>query len=399
MTELDLDRTAAGLRHELVEHLAAEGQVTDPEWRAAVQDVPRHEFAPRFYVMTDAPGMTTYVPISPELVGTEAWLRKVYSDETLITQFDGCEIDWSDPQPIRGASPTSSSTLPSLVVQMLEALDADAEATVTEYGTGTGYSSALMCHRFGAGQVTSVETDPGVAARARAALERCGYTPRLVVGNGLAGADRTDRAARTIATMGVRGIPWAWLRETQPGGLIVATLRGWLRSLGLVRLVVEDGQRATGRFLAGSAFMMARQQEAPANLGMLPGDDDGKVRETPHGPEVLRMPDSGFVAQLAMPNARTFDMPADDGALRTYVLDAANESFAILSRDGDGWTVREGGPVSLWGEVERSLALWHAAGAPTPTKFGVSVEPDRQRIWLEDAADGPSWWLPVVPGA
>lgn len=397
MTELDLDKTAAGLRHELAEHLAAEGQVTAPAWRAAVEDVPRHEFARRFYLTSDAPGMTTYVPITPELVGTEAWLRKVYSDETLITQFDGRDIDWSDPQPISGASPTSSSTLPSLVVQMLEALDADDEATVTEYGTGTGYSSALMCHRFGAEHVTSVETDPGVAARARAALERCGYAPRLVVGNGLAGADRSDQATRTIATMGVRGIPWAWLRETQPGGLIVATLRGWLRSLGLVRLVVEDGQRATGRFLAGSAFMMARQQEAPTNLGMLPGDDDGKARETPHGPEVLRMPDSGFVAQLAMPNARTFDMPADDGTMRTYVLDAANESFAVLSRDGDGWTVREGGPVSLWGEVEQVLALWHAAGSPAATEFGVSVEPDRQRIWLKNAADGPSWRLPVVP--
>ena len=122
MTELDLDKTAAGLRHELVEHLTAEGQVTRPEWRAAVEDVPRHEFTPRFYVTSDAPGMTTYVPITPELVGTEAWLRKVYSDETLITQFDGRDIDWSDPQPISGASPTSSSTLASLVVRMLERL-------------------------------------------------------------------------------------------------------------------------------------------------------------------------------------------------------------------------------------------------------------------------------------
>lgn len=74
------------------------------------------------------------------------------------------------------------------------------------------------------------------------------------------------------------------------------------------------------------------------------------------------MPDSGFVAQLAMPNARTFDMPGDDGRIRTFVLDAANESFAVLSEDGDGWSVREGGPVSLWAEAEQSLALWHAAG-------------------------------------
>ncbi|MEU1147434.1 hypothetical protein ACFYO9_10360 [Streptomyces sp. NPDC005863] len=53
--------------------------------------------------------------------------------------------------------------------------------------------------------------------------------------------------------------------------------------------------------------------------------------------------------------------------------------------------------MSLWGEVEQSLALWHAAGAPTATEFGVSVEPGRQRIWLENAAEGPSWRLPIVP--
>ncbi|MGI5256256.1 hypothetical protein [Streptomyces angustmyceticus] len=166
------------------------------------------------------------------------------------------------------------------------------------------------------------------------------------------------------------------------------------------RLIIEDGQHATGRFIAvDPAFMMARQQEAPTNLGMLPADDDGKTRETPHGPGVLRMPDSGFVAQLAMPNSRTFDMAGDDGRMRTYVLDAANESFAVLSRDGDGWSVREGGRVSLWGEVEQSLALWHAAGSPAATRFGISVEPDRQRIWLENAEDGPSWRLPVIPGS
>ncbi|MCZ1009881.1 methyltransferase [Streptomyces lydicus] len=396
MTEPDL---ATELRHEFAGQLAAEDKLP-AAWRAAVEAVPRHECAPAFYVPNDAPGITTYVPITPELVGDEAWLRRVYSDETLITQFDGQDIDWSDPQPISGAAPTSSSTLPSLVVQMLDVLDGDDESTVTEYGTGTGYSTALMCHRFGPDKITSVETDPGVAGRARAALDRCGYAPRLITGNGLAGADCTAAADRTIATMGVRGIPWAWVRETVPGGLIVATLRGWLRSLGLVRLVVEDGQHATGRFVAADpAFMMARQHEAPTNLGMLPADDDGKTRETPHGPGVLRMPDSGFVAQLAMPNARTFDMAGDDGRMRTFVLDAANDSFAVLSRDGDGWLVREGGPVSLWGEVEQSLALWHAAGSPAATRFGVSVEPDRQRIWLENSEDGPSWHLPVVPGA
>ncbi|MFB7715231.1 hypothetical protein [Streptomyces sp. NPDC056105] len=142
------------------------------------------------------------------------------------------------------------------------------------------------------------------------------------------------------------------------------------------------------------AFHDRRQQDAPESLGMLPGLEDGTTRPTPHGPELLRIYDSGFVAQLAMPNARFFTMPADDGTVNTYVPDS-NDSFAVLSPDGDGWTVRQGGPVLLRDEAERSLALWQTAGAPGPSEFGVSVTADSQQVW-PGTPSGPSWSLPIV---
>lgn len=392
MTEPDIDTVAAKLRHQLAEQLAATGWLRSPAWRAAVEAVPRHEFVPRFYVETDAPGLTTWVPVTPELLGLDKWLRQAYADETLITQFDGCEIDWADPQPISNAHPTSSSTLPTLVVRMLEDLQVEDDMTVMELGTGTGYSTALMCHRLGADRVLSVETDPEVASRARDALTSCGYRPRLRVGDGLLGADGSAPSDRTIATMGVRSIPAAWVRQTRPGGLIVATLRGWMRSLGLVRLTVEDEHTAHGRFLSSDpSFMIARQQDAPESLGMLPSSDEGTTRHTRYGPELLTKPDSGFVAQLALPHARSFSMPGDDGTMSTYVLDARNDAFAVLTPDGEGWSVRQGGPVLLWDAVEQALALWHAAG---PAEFGLTVTPDAQRVWL-GAPGGPSWRLPA----
>ncbi|MGI5352913.1 ATP-grasp peptide maturase system methyltransferase [Streptomyces sp. CA-250714] len=395
MTEADVDAVAAELRQRLAERLTAAGWLLSPAWRDAVEAVPRHEFAPRFYVESDAPGLTTWAPVTPELVGVHEWLRQVYDDETLITQFDSREIDWADPQPISNAHPTSSSTLPSLVVRMLEDLQVEDDHTVTEYGTGTGYSTALLCHRLGDERVLSIETDARVAARARAALVRCGYRPRLYIGDGLTGAPGSTRAHRTIATMGVRSIPPAWVEQTHPGGLIVATLRGWMRSLGLVRLTVEDNGTAHGRFLSSDpSFMIARQQEAPESLGMLPAPDGGNTRRTSYGPELLAMPDSGFVAQLTMPNARYFSMLADDGTVSTYVLDATNDAFAVLTPNGEGWTVRQGGPALLWDDVEQALALWHAADSPAPSEFGVSVAPDAQRVWL-GTPDGPSWRLPA----
>ncbi|CAL9479721.1 ATP-grasp peptide maturase system methyltransferase [Streptomyces sp. enrichment culture] len=395
MTEPDVESIAAGLRQQLADRLAAAGRLRSPGWRAAVEAVPRHELVPRFYAETDAPGLTTWVPVTPELVGLDEWLRLAYADETLITQFDGREIDWADPQPVSNAHPTSSSTLPSLVVRMLEDLQVEEGHMVTEYGTGTGYSTALMCHYLADDRVTSVETDPHVSARADANLARCGYRPRLLIGDGLGGAPGCPPAHRTIATMGVRSIPAAWVRQTRPGGLIVATLRGWMRSLGLVRLTVEDEHTAHGRFLTGDpTFMMARQQDAPASFGMLPAPDEGATRDTRYGPEVLTMRDSGFVAQLALPHARHFSLPADDGTVSTYVLDARNDAFAVLTPDGDGWAVRQGGPVLLWDAIEQALALWQDAASLGPTEFGLTVTPDAQHVWLA-APDGPSWRLPA----
>ncbi|MET9584615.1 hypothetical protein ABZY10_16190 [Streptomyces sp. NPDC006539] len=42
------------------------------------------------------------------------------------------------------------------------------------------------------------------------------------------------------------------------------------------------------------------------------------------------------MAQLAMPNALFFTMPADEGTVNTYVLDSTNDWFSVPSPDGDG---------------------------------------------------------------
>jgi len=46
---------------------------------------------------------------------------------------------------------------------------------VLEIGTGTGYTAALLAHQLGPENVTTIEIDPELAARARAALATAGY--------------------------------------------------------------------------------------------------------------------------------------------------------------------------------------------------------------------------------
>ncbi|MFI6488389.1 hypothetical protein [Streptomyces sp. NPDC050564] len=78
-----------------------------------------------------------------------------------------------------------------------------------EIGTGTGHSTALLCHRLGDDLVTSVEVDEGVSTRPRTALGQSRYAPRLGVGDGLAGYKEGAPYVRLVATCGIpdRGQP------------------------------------------------------------------------------------------------------------------------------------------------------------------------------------------------
>ena len=127
-----------------------------------METVPRHRFVPGFYLPADerdGQGLTVWEPVTAEL-DCGRWLAAAYSDTTLVTQFDGNEPDWKQPAVRHGGTPTSPSTLPSLVVRMWADAEVTEGHTVLEIGTGTGYSTAHACERLGSADVTSIEVDP-----------------------------------------------------------------------------------------------------------------------------------------------------------------------------------------------------------------------------------------------
>lgn len=298
-----------GLRLALAERLAADGRLRTEPWRAAVEAVPRHEFLRGgFFERADSPGRTAWQPVLPD---APPWLGRCYDDDSLVTQIAGTIA----PRDIRGEilrEPTSSSTLPGLVVRMLEDLQVEDGHRVLEIGTGTGYSTGLLCHRIGDDLVTSVEIDPDVSTRARAALGHAGYAPLLVVGDGLAGHPDGAPYDRLIATCGVTELPHAWVEQTRPGGIILATLSGWLHSSELARLTVGEDGTARGRLLDGHiSFMIARPQ-LPPPLGLLPDPDDSDdERVTSLAADSLDDWNTRFVAQLAAPHAQRLGIDRD----------------------------------------------------------------------------------------
>lgn len=364
------------LRLALAERLAANGHLRTDPWRAAVETVPRHEFLRSgFFEPVDGPGPTAWRPVLPD---APRWLGRCYDDDSLVTQIAGTIV----PRDIRGEilrAPTSSSTMPGLVVRMLEDLWVEDGHRVLEIGTGTGYSTGLLCHRLGDALVTSVEVDEDVSTRARTGLGQAGYTPLLVVGDGLAGHPGGAPYDRLIATCGVTDLPYAWVEQTRPGGVILATLCGWLYSSELARLTVGEDGSARGRLLDGHiSFMIARPQ-LPPRLGMLPDLDSGDERPARLTADVLDDWNTRFVAQLAAPRAQHISLERD-GRTEHVLLDVDAGAWAALTQDGDTWIVRQGGPSRLWDDIEETVAQWRADGTPGLDHFMVTVTPAGQTV-------------------
>ncbi|MDX2817513.1 ATP-grasp peptide maturase system methyltransferase [Streptomyces sp. PA03-5A] len=357
------------LRRQLLDHLTADGSVRSPQWREAVAVTGRHEFLRGgFFRQVPGSAPTAWEPVMPD---DEGWLPGCYSDTSLVTQIAGTIV----PGDIHGRilrQPTSSSTLPSLVVRMLEDLEVEDGMRVLEIGTGTGYSTALLCHRLGDQHVTSIEIDPPVAVRAANALATLGHAPDLITGDGLAGHKDSAPYDRIIATCSVLAIPEQWIAQTRPGGQILATLSGWMHSSELARLTVHDDGTATGQPLGGQvSFMLARPRQPPP-LGMLPDLDAGTERDTITGPDALDDWAARFVAQTAAPAAQRLDL----GNLGQLFLDTATGTWALLRRDQHGWRVRQGGPDRIWDAVEDRLARWRHDGSPTLDQFRITITPD-----------------------
>ncbi|GAA1981299.1 methyltransferase domain-containing protein [Nocardiopsis rhodophaea] len=363
----------------LIDSLIQSGELVDERLIAAFRATPRHVFIPEVGALT-AHGTVLDARTSPE-----AWLAAVYSDDAIITQ-----VDDGDPTRQRNL-PTSSSSAPTIVARMLEAADLRDGHRVLEIGTGTGWNAALLAARLGDANVTSVEVDPAVLAGARSALAAAGRSPATHLGDGAQGYPSGAPYDRTIATCSVTRVPRAWIDQTRAGGLIVTPWTAMEGAGVLAPLTVAEDGSASGRFRGGLGFMLLRSQRMPD--------------APPHGldaePDETRVVDTDVISPLtefATAFPITFMVPSWRMGMRKmgtgmglWLSATDGPSWARVYPYGDQWAVEQGGPRSLWDEVESATAEWIALGSPDHDRFGLTVTPDdRHRLWLDDP-DGPGW--------
>jgi protein-L-isoaspartate(D-aspartate) O-methyltransferase len=322
------------------------------------------------------------------------WLHRVYTDAPVITQAD----DGATPPGERGRYVSSSTSKPSIVFRMLAELDARPGQRVLEIGTGTGWNAGLLSARLGSGHVVSIEVDPALAASARKALAAVGLSPTVVTGEGEGGYPPGAPYDRVLATASVQCVPYAWVAQTRPGGLIVTPWGTPYHNGALLKLTVRDDGTAAGHFVDELAFMWLRGQRIP--FGYLedrvnPGDEAVESTTALHPYEPVNDVNASFAIGLRVPGAQSLVVPDDNGDPYHYVLwltDSASGSWASLTheRGAKTYPVRQHGPRRLWDEVAAAHAWWVAAGRPAYTRFGLTVSPTDQTVWL-DSPDKPPW--------
>ena len=294
---------------------------------------------------------------------TKHQLERIYSDEPLLIRRD----------------PPSSTSQPSLVMNMLEALDIRPGARVLEIGAGTGWNAALMAHLVeSSGSVVSIDNQPDVARSARRHIKRAGLkNVHIVTGDGANGHPKAAPYDRLITTVSCPDVFPAWLQQLKPSGIAVITLselpgESWCLMLKLRKAKTH----LTGEVANLTGFMLFTGQHGTpptASQAQQRLDEHAGAKVRKHRAVWAILPGQGDIAMR-----RDLAFFAHLEGLR---VESLGNRFVLSAPDHRGLCVLDNAHIDVIGGTEcyrlyeKIQDKWLHLGAPKRLQYRVEVWP------------------------
>ena len=147
---------------------------------------------------------------------------------------------------------------PSVVAAMLQALKLEPGDRVLEIGSGSGYSTALLCEL--AGSVRAIEVDPIWVERSRKSLSALGYAnAQIFLGDGRLGDYDHAPYDAIILHMAVPYVPPALLDQLAVGARLVAPVGAGVQELLVYEADTQGAKLVETLFLV--RFVAARSRD------------------------------------------------------------------------------------------------------------------------------------------
>ncbi len=227
-------------RAQLVTALQQNGAILSSSVAHAFATIPRECFVPIFYEQESR----TWTPRIAMIPG-EQGLSLIYQDQSLVTRLNTQN------------NPVSSSSMPSVMASMLEALDVQQGRRVLEIGTVAGYNAALLTELVGdPSLVTTIELDTEIAQQTESILYEVVGPVKVKIKDGKLGACENAPYDRIIATASSSSLPRSWYEQLAPGGRLVMPLQGSLHIGGFL-VIQKDEERGKGLFQQPFLYFMA----------------------------------------------------------------------------------------------------------------------------------------------
>lgn len=342
-------------------------------WHGPLASAPRHLLVPRWWQWQDGRWTLCGQDIDPD-----RWTRAAYEDRTLVTSVGGQHADHARPEDDPGKHwPTSSSTLPSLVVRMYRHARITETCDVLDVGTGSGYGTALLCRRLSERQVTSVDVDPYLIEAATGRLDAIGLHPAL------AAVDATGPLPgepgefdRIVSMVSVSPLPVSWLTALRTGGRLVTVLAR--TSMIVTAWKTEDGGAVgtTARDWAG--FMLTRQGGSyPPDL-VDRFDTEGEKVTTGRFP-VLNVNEAWEVRsmlEMLAPHTECSYRESQDGQRTAYLMHPDGSWARATAHRFEPPEVHQGGPRRLWSVLESIRMRLNTSGGLPVYGVPLTITPD-----------------------